>query len=42
VVKAGGSERESARQAMVDVFGVLGVAHPLSVAYRRALASALY
>lgn len=42
VVKAGGDTREVARQAMVDVFGVLGVAHPLSVSYRRALAGALY
>ncbi|MFH1330578.1 MAG: thioredoxin [Actinomycetota bacterium] len=42
VVKAGGEPREAARQAMVDVFGVLGVAHPLTVSYRRALASALY
>jgi len=42
VVKAGGETREAARQAMVDVFGVLGVAHPLTIAYRRALASALY
>jgi len=42
VVKAGGATREEARRAMVDVFGVLGVAHPLAVAYRRALASALY
>ena len=42
VVKAGGETRETARQAMVDVFGVLGVAHPLAIAYRRALASALY
>jgi putative thioredoxin len=42
VVKAAGPGREAARQAMVDVFGVLGVAHPLTVAYRRALASALY
>ncbi|MBS1195442.1 MAG: putative Thioredoxin protein [Actinobacteria bacterium] len=42
VVKAGGPEREAARQAMVDVFGVLGAAHPLTVTYRRALASALY
>jgi putative thioredoxin len=41
-VKAGEPGREVARQAMVDVFGVLGVAHPLTVAYRRALASALY
>ena len=42
VVKAGGDKREAARQAMVDVFGVLGVAHPLTLSYRRALASALY
>ncbi len=42
VVKAGGPGREAARQAMVDVFGVLGMAHPLTLAYRRALASALY
>jgi putative thioredoxin len=42
VVKAGGPGREAARQAMVDVFGVLGLAHPLTVAYRRALARALY
>jgi putative thioredoxin len=41
-VKAGGDKREAARQAMVDVFGVLGVAHPLTLSYRRALASALY
>jgi putative thioredoxin len=42
VVKAGGPTRDEARQAMVDVFGVLGVAHPLAITYRRALASALY
>lgn len=42
VVRAGGEKREVARQAMVDVFGVLGVGHPLTVAYRRALASALH
>jgi putative thioredoxin len=42
VVRAGGETREAARQAMVDVFGVLGVAHPLTVTYRRARASALY
>ena len=42
VVKAGADTREAARQAMVDVFGVLGVAHPLTLSYRRALASALY
>ncbi|MBM3694525.1 MAG: thioredoxin [Actinobacteria bacterium] len=42
VVKAGGTTRDAARQAMVDVFGVLGVSHPLTLAYRRALASALH
>lgn len=42
VVKAGGAHREAARAAMVDVFGVLGHGHPLTVSYRRALASALY
>ncbi|MBN2114667.1 MAG: thioredoxin [Acidimicrobiia bacterium] len=42
VVRAGGDEREAARQAMVDVFGVLGIAHPLTLTYRRALANALY
>jgi len=42
VVKAGGDKREAARQAMVDVFGVLGIAHPLTLTYRRALANALH
>jgi len=42
VVKAGGPGREKARQAMVDVFGLLGNDHPLTVTYRRALASALF
>jgi putative thioredoxin len=42
VVKAGGDLREEARQAMVDVFGVLGSDHPLTVSYRRALANALF
>ena len=42
VVKAGGELREEARQAMVDVFGVLGAGHPLSSSYRRALANALF
>jgi len=27
---------------MVDVFGVLGIAHPLTLTYRRALANALH
>jgi putative thioredoxin len=42
VVKAGGDLRDSARQAMVDTFGVLGADHPLAVQYRRALANALF
>ena len=42
VVKAGGDLREPARQALVDVFGVLGADHPLAVEYRRALANALF
>jgi putative thioredoxin len=42
VVKAGGDLRDPARQAMVDVFGVLGADHPLAVEYRRALANALF
>jgi len=42
VVKEGGDLREPARQAMVDVFGVLGPDHPLTVSYRRALANALF
>jgi putative thioredoxin len=42
VVKAGGDLREEARQAMVDVFGVLGSDHPLTVSYRRALANTLF
>lgn len=42
VVKSGGDLREKARQAMVDVFGLLGPNHPLTVAYRRALANVLF
>ena len=42
VVKAGGDLREDARQAMIDVFGLLGSDHPLTVSYRRALANALF
>jgi putative thioredoxin len=42
VVRSGGDLREPARQAMVDVFGVLGPDHPLTVSYRRALANALF
>ena len=42
VVKTGGGHRERARQAMVDVFGMLGDDHPTTATYRRALASALF
>jgi putative thioredoxin len=42
VVRAGGLHRETARSAMVDIFGVLGNGHPLTGPYRRALASALH
>ncbi len=42
VVRGGGPERENARQAMIDIFGVLGVEHPLVLTYRRQLASALF
>jgi len=42
VVKIGGPGKERARQAMVDVFGMLGNDHPLTVAYRKALTSALF
>jgi putative thioredoxin len=41
-VRNAGPERERARSAMVDVFGVLGTEHPLTITYRRQLASALY
>ncbi|MDX1691319.1 MAG: thioredoxin [Acidimicrobiia bacterium] len=42
VVRAGDELREPARQAMVDVFGILGAEHPLTASYRRALANALF
>ena len=42
VVREGGEHRNEGRQAMVDVFGILGPSHPLTVAYRRALANALF
>ena len=41
-VRTGGEHREAARQAMVDVFGLLGPSHPLTASYRRALANALF
>jgi putative thioredoxin len=42
VVREKGPQMEEARLAMVDVFGVLGDEHPLTITYRRQLASALY
>ena len=43
VVKSGNpTQRDTARRAMVDVFGILGSGHPLTSEYRRALANALY
>jgi len=42
VVQRKGDGREDARQAMVDIFEVLGTEHPLTAMYRRQLASALY
>jgi len=41
-VRTGGEHREAARQAMVDVFGLVGPSHPLTASYRRALANALF
>jgi putative thioredoxin len=42
VVRRKGEGRDEARQAMVDIFGVLGNEHPLTSTYRRQLATALY
>ena len=42
VVKRKNASLEAARTAMVDVFEVLGADHPLSLTYRRELASALF
>lgn len=41
VVKRKGDGKDDARQAMVDIFGVLGNDHPLTTTYRRQLATAL-
>ena len=42
VPEAGPEERERVREVMVAIFGELGQEHPVSTAYRRRLATALY
>jgi putative thioredoxin len=42
VVQSKGEQSDVARRAMVDIFDVLGDEHPLTVPYRRRLASALF
>ncbi len=42
IVRAKQGLRDDARRAMVDIFGLLGDDHPLTVTYRRQLASALF
>lgn len=42
VVRTKGELHDDARQAMLDIFGILGDAHPLTGPYRRRLASALF
>ena len=42
VVANKGDQMDEARQGMVDVFGLLGDEHPLTVSYRKALANALF
>jgi len=42
VVKKKGDKKDEARLAMIDIFGVLGSDHPLSITYRKQLATALY
>jgi len=42
VVKKKGDKMDDARLAMVDIFGVLGTDHPLTITYRKQLATALY
>jgi putative thioredoxin len=42
VVRAKGEMADEARQAMLDIFGVLGDDHPLTATYRRQLTNALF
>jgi putative thioredoxin len=42
IVTDKGDHMEQARLAMVDIFGLLGDEHPLTVSYRKALANALF
>ncbi len=42
VVRGGGPHREAAKTAMLDVFGILGTEHPLTITYRKQLTSALF
>jgi putative thioredoxin len=42
LVRDRGDASDDARRSMLDVFGVLGDEHPLTVTYRRQLANALY
>ena len=42
LVRAKGERWDEARQAMLDIFGVLGDEHPLSATYRRQLTNALF
>jgi putative thioredoxin len=42
VIRSGGSAKDDARVAVIDILEVLGDGHPLTTTYRRQLASALF
>jgi putative thioredoxin len=42
LARVGNGDREASRDLMVELFGELGHEHPLTVQYRRKLATALY